>query len=434
MWTGEPLKYIAWCPDGSCFIGVAFRDESNMVLFSSSGGVLGKYPIPENLVVRYLGFSHDGLFVALAGEVNSSTRILIFDLSKGLVTLDSLESGSYIYVRWGSRHNHLLIVEENESVYVKVIDCSGNVITAFKIDEDIYRAVWDPSDRYIALIGNDLLVYDLNGSLIWSSSKYTVTEVNLLVWGYDGKALLAVYNDGKTIDSLSMNGDLIWTLNLNSSIVALASSPTQPHLALGTGDGQLIVVDKYGKIQFSKPLHDGSSVTALSWHYNGDYLAIGLNGEFQGVVVVNELGNNVWNKSTSSEVREVLWSPASDILLVTTEDNTLIYGSGLRVMIYSTTLVSSTTATPTITAATTGSETLSSTVSAVIVYESSIQSNSTTFPSVEPRGEASEEVFSSNYTALSDETSQIFEPCIVFPLVLLFIAIAASIYIRRLRR
>lgn len=339
---GIRVNGIAFSKDGRYLAEASGDDpeERNFRLYSIQGGGERNLSGVTSQAIA-MAISADGHFMASASTDGS---VAIWDLRQGHVihTIvyhgpedDPDEAISFLALSFSPDGKRLAAVRDsNDETLVLFDPVDGKVVHTSGSGEGPDRN----SDRILAdaikfLPGGRLVVTDGISVTLWSAttlkkiatltgSSFAVGGRTLVTSGFDGGAIYDVLS-GKKMRSFAKGGEL------------MAVSPDDRWLAVGTGDGFVVVIDLNTGLKVREMLGHTGKVTALAFAGNGELVSGSSddNIKFWNVRTGKELRNlaghtdritklaftadDRWLVSASDDGSERFWKPATGELTAT---------------------------------------------------------------------------------------------------------------------
>ena len=231
---------------------------SNIYLYGGVPGSSQAMPEPKIVpahkdVILDMAFSPDGKTLATASY---DTTIKLWDTANGKELRTLKEHSDSVYGVSFSKDGTLLASAAADRA-VKIWNvASGKLLYTFGEPTDwVYAVAWSPDGKHLAAAGADrsIRMWETGaekGRLIHSVFAHE-GAITKLVYSPDGKTLYSVGEDRiiKAWDAGRMVEKKVF-VRQPETILSLAVSPDGKHIAIGRYDGQVLVLDKSGKVQF----------------------------------------------------------------------------------------------------------------------------------------------------------------------------------------
>ena len=173
-------------------------------------------------VIRYTSGAVNGFDVFNDGKrllVAESNLLNIYSISGQLIKTINLGTDVPYWPKIAPDGNKF-IYYDNSSTYLKIADFNGNILKTITVLPTFKRTCWSPGGDHL-LISNDggnttlykIYISDLNTTHTIITSG---TALDFAVYSSDGQKI--IYNDSTDINSVTYNGDVIFTTLVSADI------------------------------------------------------------------------------------------------------------------------------------------------------------------------------------------------------------------------
>lgn len=301
---------------------------------------------------RFVTWSPDGRFIAMANQSGSTLQVFRFNGSTTLTSLATPSTGigsQPVWVGWSPDGRFLAEINLGGTLQVYRFNGSSSptiVGGAVATASQPYGAAWSPDGKFIAVVhigANILQVYRFDGysSPVSLGTVSTVAGAHANVaWSPDGRLLAVTNSDGaNSVTLFRFNG-----LSVPTSLGSVATGAgTLPYAGTWSPDGRFLALMNSGSSTMqiyrtygsglpvavgTTPPPTGSSPLCVTWSPDGRFLAVVSYSSnilqiyrFDGVNEPYALGPAI---ATGLTPRDVSWSPDGKFLAVVNDSrNTL---------------------------------------------------------------------------------------------------------------
>ena len=335
--TKKQFKLIEKQQLSEYITSLAWSNDDNLAITTAAGELaiwqsekLNLLTFPSNYSIDCLGFSHDGKYIAVAGQKGEVQIWQVAENNFKLITRIDNEKAWIDSLAWHPKENTLAYVVNRQ---IKIWDADrqqGITSLNFK-DSSVFSLAWHPDGQLLAASGHggvkvwhqqdwsktpDLLeVPGASLDCAWSSDGTYLASgnlertISLLYWdnpppwlmqGFPGKVsqvtwsqaankpiLVASCQEGVTVWQYRQKNWQSYVLQHQKTVKAIAFAPNSSLLASAGDDNYIRLWQEKKTIQSLNKVNNGFS--CLAWHPQGQYLAAGgQNGELI-----------IWQQSTS---------------------------------------------------------------------------------------------------------------------------------------
>ena len=307
--------------------GIAWSVDGNLAMITAAGelaiwqaGKLNVLASPNNYSLDCLGFSHNGKYLAVAGQKGEVQIWQNIDHGFELFTTVNNDKAWIDSLAWHPSEN-VLAYAVNRQIKVWDVDNNNEIASLEFQDSSVFNLAWHPEGHLLAASGHGgvkvwqkedwqktpyhLEVPGASLECAWSSNgKYLASgnldrTISLLHWdnpppwlmqGFPGKVSQVAWSqsDKSLLAASCQEGVSVWQYQQNNwhnyilkhqkTVKAISFSPNSSLLATAGDDGKISLWQGNKLIKFLQGTNNGLS--CLAWQPTGKYLvAGGQNGE-----------------------------------------------------------------------------------------------------------------------------------------------------------
>lgn len=212
--------------------------------------------------------------------------------------------------RWAVAQPGMVYILDEDFEVIEELEPSGSTI---------YDIAVSPDGKYIAAASADydIAIIDANDYDARSASGHG-DEANAVAFFQDGSGFVSGADDN-SVKFWDMNGNLKRSIDLAANVWALDVDSDDERIAIGTNEGELILLDRDGT-EYKRWMKDSYSYWAITFAPDGKTFAAGDNNG--GVSVWGRNGEAKFSFDTGDgSIFEVAYSPDGKYLYVATTSN-----------------------------------------------------------------------------------------------------------------